>query len=373
MKRTSLYDFHRDNAKLVDFGGYDMPIWYTTITEEHMAVRDHAGIFDVSHMGRVNVVGSDATKFVESLFPSDIANQPPGKCTYTLMLNEAAGIIDDLIVSKMDESHYLLVINAANHTKDLGHIHKQASGFDVEIGDVTGNTTMIAVQGPSAADALQPLTTKPLPEIKRFTHASSEVGGCRAIIARTGYTGEDGFEIILQDTGVGNPEKALAVWNRLAAAARPCGLGARDSLRLEAGLPLYGSDLDETTNPIEADLRWVVSKTKQSYVGGAALSNLARAPPRRIRRGIILEAGIPRRGFEVTDKEGRDLGSVTSGTFSPVLKKGIAMAYMPPESSQLGSEVEVIVREAPAPARVVKPPFYDDSTYGWKRAPRNSI
>jgi len=372
MKRTSLYDFHRKNAKLIDFAGYDMPIWYTSMTEEHMAVRNRAGMFDVSHMGRVNVLGPDASKFVEHMFPSDIANQSDGKCVYTLMLKADAGIIDDLIVLKMTDSHYLLVINAANHEKDLDHIRKHASNLDVDIDDVTESTTMIAVQGPSAIDALQPLTTTPLAAVKRFTHVSSEINGCRAILARTGYTGEDGFEVILHDTGAENPRKALAIWDRLGSAARPCGLGARDTLRLEAGLPLYGSDLDETTNPIEADLRWVISKTKGSYVGSSSLLNRT-LPPRRIRRGITLDSGIPRRGFKVLDGSGRDLGSVTSGTFSPVLKKGIAMAYVPPDSSQVGEEVEVVVREVPLAARITKFPFYDSSTYGWKRTNRNTI
>jgi aminomethyltransferase len=364
-KHTSLYEFHRTHGKMVEFAGYDMPIWYTSTMEEHMAVRNRAGIFDVSHMGRVDVTGPDAAIFIENLFPTGIGKQPNGKSVYTLLLNEDAGIVDDLIVLKVDEGKYLLVVNAASKEKDLRHMEKVGAGLNFKIDDITEATTMIAVQGPSAVEALQPLTPLPLAAMKRFTHAFSTVKGIQAVITRTGYTGEDGFEIIVHDAASG----AMAVWEALMKGATPCALGSRDSLRLEAGLPLYGSDMDETTNPLEADLGWVVSKDKKSYVGWQRLASLMQEGPARIRRGIIMDERIPRRDFKVTDAAGEEIGVVTSGTFSPVLKRGIAMGYVKTPPPQLGETVEVVVRDAPSNGKIAKLPFYDDSLYGWKRKP----
>jgi glycine cleavage system T protein (aminomethyltransferase) len=364
-KHTPLYEFHRTHGKMVEFAGYEMPIWYTSTMEEHMAVRNHAGIFDVSHMGRVDVTGPDAARFIENLFPTGIGKQPIGKSVYTLLLNEDAGIIDDLIVLKVDEGKYLLVVNAASKEKDLRHMERMGTGLDFKIDDITEATTMIAVQGPAAVEALQPLTPLSLAEMKRFTHAFSTVKGIPAVITRTGYTGEDGFEIIVHDAASG----AMAVWESLMKGATPCALGARDSLRLEAGLPLYGSDMDEATNPLEADLGWVISKDKKSYVGWERLASLMQQGPARIRRGIVMDEKIPRHGFKVTDRAGEEIGVVTSGTFSPVLKRGIAMGYVKTPPPQLGETVEVVVREAPSDGKIAKLPFYDDSLYGWKRKP----
>jgi aminomethyltransferase len=365
MKHTPLYEFHRAHGKMVEFAGYEMPIWYTSTMEEHMAVRNRAGIFDVSHMGRVDVAGPDAARFIENLFPTGIGKQPKGKSVYTLLLNEDAGIIDDLIVLKVDEGKYLLVINAASREKDLKHMEKIGAGLNFKIDDMTEATTMIAVQGPSAVEALQPLTPLPLAEMKRFTHAFSTVKGIRTVITRTGYTGEDGFEIIVHDSGAG----AMGVWEALMKGATPCALGARDSLRLEAGLPLYGSDMDEATNPLEADLGWVISKDKESYVGWQRLASLMQRGPAKIRRGIVMDERIPRHGFKVTDKAGAEIGLVTSGTFSPVLKKGIAMGYVKTPAPQMGDAVKIVVRDAPSNGKITKFPFYDDSLYGWKRKP----
>jgi len=365
MKHTSLYEFHRTHGKMVEFAGYEMPIWYTSTVDEHMAVRNRAGVFDVSHMGRVDVTGPDAGKFIESLFPTGIGKQPNGKSVYTLLLNKDAGIIDDLIVLKMGEDRYLLVVNAASKAKDLRHMHASGAGLNFKIDDITESTTMIAVQGPSAVDALQPLTPLPLAEMKRFTHSFSTVNGIRTVITRTGYTGEDGFEIIVYDASSGS----MAVWEALMKGATACALGARDSLRLEAGLPLYGSDMDEATNPLEADLGWVVSKDKQPYVGWSRLAELMQQGPARIRRGIVLDERIPRRDFKVTDQTGAEIGVVTSGTFSPILKRGIAMGYVKTPSPQLGEAVKVVVRDTSSSGKIAKFPFYDDSLYGWKRKP----
>ena len=367
MKRTPLHAYHAEHVKLAEFAGYDMPLWYTSVMEEHLAVRNRAGIFDVSHMGRVVVDGPDSTKLVELLVPTSAAPQAPGKSFYTLLLNAGGGIIDDLIIIKKGEQNYLLVVNAANKAKDVSHIEKLSAGHDVRTEDVTDSSTMIAVQGPEATQALQPLTSTDLSSIKRYTHANGTIGGSRTTITRTGYTGEDGFEIILHDTGLQDDAIALKVWTDLSTRAKPAGLGARDSLRIEAGLPLYGSDIDETTNPFEAELSWVVTKGKTGYVGSESLARYSGALLSRVRRGILLQEKIPRHDFTVTSPAGETIGRITSGTFSPILKKGIGMAYVEPAHANIGDAVEVIVRDSPARGAITKPPFYDEKAYGWKR------
>jgi len=372
LKRTPLYEYHIQHGKMIEFAGYDMPAWFTSISDEHLAVRNGAGIFDVSHMGRVNVSGRQSGAFIESLVPTSTTSQPPGKSFYTLMLNSGGGIIDDLIIIKRPEG-YLLVINAANRTKDLEHILSHSSDFDVAVEDITDSTTMIAVQGPSAVRALQPLTTTALSEIKKFMHADSVVGSARATITRTGYTGEDGFEVILHRSGIDDNSAALSVWGDLAERTKPCGLGARDSLRIESGLPLYGNDIDETTNPVEADLQWVISREKKGYVGAESVTREMTSPPRRLRRGVVLDDKIPRQGFAITNATGDRIGEVTSGSFSPILKKGIAMAYLDLPFAQVGQLVKVLVRNSPTDGKVVKPPFYDQRLYGWKRTAQQNI
>ena len=365
MNRTPLYQYYSEHAHLVEFAGYEMPVWYTSVVDEHLAVRNGAGIFDVSHMGRVTVYGEDADSYVDSLIPTDARGKPAGKSFYTLFLNERGGIIDDLIIAKR-EHDYLFVVNASNRKKDLQHMESLAIGFDVSVRDMTDETAMIAIQGPTAARALQPLTSYPLDSVKRFTHVTSQVGGLNALITRTGYTGEDGFEIILDESG-DSGRTALEVWSALSSVAKPCGLGARDSLRTEAGLPLYGSDIDEQTNPLEADLGWVISKGKTSYVGSDAVAMYLAEPLARLRRGIVLEDRIPRHGFEIEDEGGGKLGSITSGTYSPILKKGIGMGYVAMGSSAVGMSLMVRVRDQVAVGKVVKMPFYNEALYGWKR------
>jgi aminomethyltransferase len=368
LKRTPLYEFHSKTGKLAEFAGYEMPLWYSSTVEEHLAVRNDSGIFDVSHMGRVTVRGADATSFLDSLVPTSVRAQPPGKSFYTLLLNSEGGIIDDLIIMKRDDG-YMVVVNAANKTKDLDHIRTFSAPHDVEILDITDSSTMIAVQGPNALNVLQPLTSTDLSRIERHRHVESNVGAGLATVTRSGYTGEDGFEVILHESGISNNAEAMSVWTQLAAKSKPCGLGARDSLRTEAGLPLYGSDIDDTTNPFEADLSWVVTKGKSGYVGSERVANYPSAGgKRRLRRGIVLADKIPRHGFTVTMPDKREIGRVTSGTFSPILKKGIALAYIETAHSEIGEHVEVDVRGISAPGAVVKPPFYDQKLYGWNRS-----
>ncbi len=365
LKTTQLHDYHSKHAKLTEFAGYEMPLWYTTTTDEHLAVRNASGIFDVSHMGRFLVEGDQAADFLEGLVPTNVESQPPGKAFYTLMLNDRGGIIDDLIIEKLAADRYMVVVNAANAEADMKHMMGRAPQA-FEIKDKTSSSAMIAVQGPNASESLQPLTDLDLSQLKRFRCAETKVAGEDALVSRTGYTGEDGFEVIVYGTSNEHAEGALKVWDRLAATSTPCGLGARDSLRLEAGFPLHGSDIDQDTNPFQADLAWVISAGKGGYVGSEAIAESGAQPSSVLRRGLILDAGIPRHGFEVVDDSGR-VGIVTSGTFSPVVRKGIALCRVRRDRSDLGSRVDVMVREYRQGGTIMKPPFYDEQLYGWKR------
>ncbi len=367
MKETPLHSYHMGHAKMAEFAGYDLPLWYSTTTEEHLAVRSSAGIFDVSHMGRFRVRGRGSTGFLEGLVPTKVGTQSGGKAFYTLLLSEKAGILDDLIIERMGEDEYMVVVNAANAAPDLAHMVSHLASGDVAFDDVTASSAMIAVQGPLAEGSLQPISEADLSQLKRFRAIETRVLGHPAIVSRTGYTGEDGFEVIIFGPSNDSPAAALAVWERLAQSARPCGLGARDSLRLEAGLPLHGIDIDSSTDPFQADLTWVLSKDKTDYVGSAAVAALRESPPAKVRRGIVLDQGIPRHGFGIAGPSGQP-GTVTSGTFSPILRKGIAMGMVGAKDSEAGTAVEVEVRGAGHPGRVVKFPFYDPRVYGWNRA-----
>jgi aminomethyltransferase len=367
-KATQLHGYHSEHAKLTEFAGYEMPLWYTTTTDEHLAVRSASGIFDVSHMGRFLIEGPEATGFLEHLVPTLVHLQQQSKAFYTLLLNEKGGIIDDLIITRLSEDRYLMVVNAANAATDMQHIKGIAPG-GLEIKDLTDSSALIAIQGPMASESLQPLTDLDLGQLKRFRAAEAMVAGERALISRTGYTGEDGFEVTIYDTTNDRPEGALRVWEKLAATSTPCGLSARDSLRLEAGLPLHGSDIDQGTDPYQADLAWVISAGKTGYVGADALSVYASQLPEFMRRGLVLDSGIPRHGFEVEDAAG-SLGIVTSGTFSPILHRGIALCRVRRDRTELGARVGVSIRGAHQDGTITKPPFYDDKLYGWKRQQR---
>ena len=376
MRHTPLYQYHKRRSRLTEFAGFEMPLWYTSISEEHLAVRNRVGVFDVSHMGRIWVRGSDSDQLLEHLVPTPASSQQPGKSFYTLLLNERGGIEDDLIILKNAANEYLLVVNASNTSKDLEHIEKEAERFhprgsakeSVRISPVTSLSTMIAIQGPEARRTLEAAFSVDLEGLKRFRFLSLTVSGHPCLISRTGYTGEDGFEIILLDSGTDKPSFAMRTWNGLARTATPCGLGARDSLRIEAGYPLYGQDIDEKTTPFVADLSWVVAMDKQDFVGRSALEEISQEKVSRIRRGVVLAEKIPRPGFEIFNRSGEQVGRVTSGTFSPLIKRGIALCYLAADYSQSGTSVEVMVRESRVAAEVKTPPFYDESRYGWKRA-----
>lgn len=368
LKFTPLHTFHEQRGRMFEFAGYDMPLWYTSISEEHLAVRNGCGVFDVSHMGRVRVTGADSGKLLDRLVPTNVLSQSDAKAIYTIFLNEKGYILDDLIIMKLSRDNYLAVVNAINTEADLKHITANSQGLDVSVQDVTESSAMIAIQGPDSQKVLQPLTSFDLNELKRFRCEETQVMGQHSMISRTGYTGEDGFEVIVYDTSETNPTSAVAVWEKVVEIAKPCGLGARDSLRIEAGYPLYGAEINEKTNPIEADLAWVVSAGKTGYTGDRAVAEARGSVPSRIRRGIVLDQGIPRNGFEVLDDTTFEpVGRVTSGTFSPVLRRGIAMGVIAGKRAELGERVRVRIKDSAVEGRVVRPPFYDEKVYGWKR------
>lgn len=370
LRKTHIYAYHAEHGNVVDFGGFAMPVWYEGIIPEHNAVRDACGIFDTSHMGRVYAEGPEVVKFLDYVDSNDIGALTDGKGVYGVMCKPDAGIVDDLIVYRLAAEKFLVVYNAGNRAKDFAWLQKNTKGFKVKLTDVSDKVGMIAVQGPKAAEVLAKISATDPNAIERFNVAPLKVSGFDCLAARTGYTGEDGFEVFVLDDPATDPHKSLKVWNDLVAAgAKPCGLGARDSLRLEAGLWLYGNDIDETTNPIEAGLKWAVKMKKPSYFNGKkALEGIIEKGVTRTLVGITLtERGIPRHGYEVYDGE-KKIGVVTSGGVAPTLDASIALAYLLPEYKEIGKEVQVKIRANMVKGKIVKHrPFYDDSKYGWKR------
>ncbi|MEM1589677.1 MAG: glycine cleavage system aminomethyltransferase GcvT [Candidatus Bathyarchaeia archaeon] len=373
MHRTQLYEIHAKNAKMTIFAGFEMPLWYRGITEEHMAVRNHVGLFDVSHMGRVIIMGKDAERFLNYVVTNDVSTLKPHSALYTVMCNENGGIIDDYVVSRISDDKFLLVPNASNREKDHNWLVQHARDYDVKVEDISDKSAMLAVQGPKAEKTLQEVCEEDLSKIERFKCASTKLAGVEVFISRTGYTGEDGFEVYVWNTTAEKPENAIKVWNAIMEAGRkfgiePCGLGARDTLRLEAGLCLYGSDIDENTTPLEARLGFVVKFQKDSFIGKNVLLKQKEEGVKRRRAGLLMiEQGVPRQGFKVYNEKGENIGQITSGTFSPLLKCGIAMAYIQTQQAQEGSIVNVEIRGKKAKAKIVPFPFYDQEKYGYKR------
>lgn len=371
LRKTHIYAYHSEHGHIVDFGGFAMPVWYEGIIPEHNAVREAVGMFDTSHMGRVFAEGPDTENFLNYVVTNDVSRLTLDKGLYTVMCNPSGGIVDDLILYELAEDRFLIVYNASNREKDFSWLSSNTKGFDVKLRDVSDEVAMIAVQGPRAEETLQKITEGDLSGVGRFEIKDVEVSGYDGKAARTGYTGEDGFEVFVLDTPLEHPEKALRVWNDLVeAGAKPCGLGARDSLRLEAGLSLYGNDIDESTNPLEAGLRWVVKFKKQGYfVGKRAILKVQEEGVTKTLVGVMMEErGIPRHGYEIMNAEDEPIGVVTSGGMSPTLGVGIAMGYVPPGYKELGTEVRVKIRRNLVGGKIVKHhPFYDESKYGWKR------
>ena len=379
MRRTQLYEIHKKTAKMTEFAGFEMPLWYKGITEEHLAVRNNVGIFDVSHMGRVIITGKDAANFLNYVITNDVTALKPNSALYSVMCNENGGIIDDFVVSCLEEEKFLLVPNATNREKDFNWLVKKAKDFNVKIEDISDKAAMFAVQGPNAEKTLQKICTTDLSKIERFKCTPAKLADMDVFLSRTGYTGEDGFEVYVWNAPLDKPDNAIHVWNAILEAGKPygiepCGLGARDTLRLEAGLCLYGNDIDENTTPLEARLGFVVKFQKDNFIGKNALLKQKEEGVKRRRVGLqMVEQGIPRQGYKIYSEKGENIGQVTSGTFSPLLKCGIAMAYIQTQQAQEGNIVNIEIRGKMAKAKIVPFPFYDAEKYGYKRKPSETI
>ncbi len=362
--RTPLNAWHREHgARMVAFAGWEMPIQYRSIVEEHQATRQAVGLFDISHMARIFLSGPDTAAFLDYLVTNSVGNLSPGRIRYALVTNPQGGTKDDVLVYRLpdggDHSH-LVVANAANRQKILEWLERNRAGRRVAWVDRTLQTAMIAVQGPRAIELVArivALSSGSLAELRYYRAATCRVVGTEGLVSRTGYTGEDGVELIVP------AEKAVELWRTLleggtAVGASPCGLGARDTLRLEAGLPLYGHELAEDISPLEARLEFAVKFDKGEFVGRDALLAQQRQGLTRVRVGLELEGRrIAREGAEI-QADGRTIGKVTSGTFAPTLQKVIAMGFVPPAYAEPGTAVTVLVRGHAVPARVVALPFY---------------
>lgn len=353
--KTCLHDRHvKLNALMSPFGGFDMPIQYVGITEEHNAVRNEVGVFDVSHMGEVRVKGKDAYKFISHIFVNDVTGAPDGQIFYGMMCYPNGGTVDDLLVYKVNDEEYFLVINAANIDKDVKWIKDNAEGFDVEIEDESPKYGEVAVQGPKAEETLEKILGLDLKQIAFYNFKIFNLEGEDVIISRTGYTGEDGFEVY------GSHAYIRKLWDKLMeAGVQPCGLGCRDTLRFEVGLPLYGDELSAEISPIEASLSMFVKLDKPEFIGKEALAKQKAEGVKRRIVGLELEGNaIPRHGYPVL-VDGKQVGEVTTGYRSISTGKSVAMAMIDKPYDKLGTEVEVQIRKKTFPAKVVKKRFYE--------------
>jgi glycine cleavage system T protein (aminomethyltransferase) len=359
--KTPLHDWHQAHGgRLVEFGGWSMPVQYSTIVEEHNAVRQRVGLFDISHMGRLSFQGPDTLAWLERVTTNRVAKLEPGQIQYSLMVDEDGGMLDDILVYRRPDGSYSMVCNASNRPKVLIQLEMHRAGFEAEMQDLTFQTAMIAVQGPAALAVAQRHLDAPLTDVPYYHCVAGTFLGAETLASRTGYTGEDGFELIVAK------EKALPAWEALMDAGRvfgilPCGLGARDTLRFEAAMPLYGHEMDETVNPYAVGLGWAVKLDKGPFVGRDALRRF-KADPGRSRVGLALDGKrIPRQGCPV-HRGGEAVGVVTSGTFAPTLGRTLAMALVRPDAAGIDAALTVDVRGHEEPARVVKLPFYRRTT-----------
>lgn len=359
LKRTPLFESYAShNGKTIDFGGWELPVQFTGIKAEHEAVRTAAGLFDVSHMGEVAVRGAGALAFLQSIATNDVSKLKDGQAQYTAMCYEDGGTIDDLLIYKRSDEDYLLVVNASNIEKDVKWLEQHAAQ-DVEIDDQSDRWALLALQGPKAEAILQRLTDEPLADIRFFRFKDDvSLAGETVMISRTGYTGEDGFEIYC------TPESAVNLWEKILQEGKedglvPAGLGARDTLRFEAGLPLYGQELSKDISPLEAGIGFAVKVGKEpDFIGKEALARQKEAGvPRKLVGLEMIDKGIPRTGYPVF-ADGQPVGEVTTGTQSPTLKKNIGFALVGRESSAEGTELEIEVRNKRLKARIIGTPFY---------------
>lgn len=355
------------------FAGFEMPLWYTDVIPEHLTVRNNVGIFDISHMGRVIVTGPDAERFLNYVITNDVSKLLPNSAQYSVMCNEKGGIIDDFVVYRLEMEKFLVVFNAGNREKDYNWLIKNSNAFNVKIEEVSDNVAMFAVQGPKAEKTLQRISSEDLSKIERFKCGHTRLSDVEVFVSRTGYTGEDGFEVFVWNASLAKPDNAVKLWNAILEAGKafeikPCGLGARDTLRLEAGMCLYGNDIDESTTPLEAALGFVVKLQKDNFIGKEALLKQKTEGIKRKRVGIqMIDQGIPRPNFEIYSADGTKIGYVTSGTFSPLLRYGIGMGYVETSKALEGTIVNVKIRGKLARAKIVSFPFYDAEKYGYKR------
>ncbi len=359
LKRTPLFDeYEKYGAKTIDFGGWELPVQFSSIKDEHEAVRNRAGLFDVSHMGEIFVKGKDVLGYLQKLLSNDISKIPVGGAQYNVMCYENGGVVDDLIVYNLGDDQYLLVVNAANIEKDFEWMKKHAEG-DVTIINQSDEYALIALQGPLSEKILQTLTDVNLSELKPFQFkVSVQVSGYSVLLSRSGYTGEDGFELY------GEPNSIVALWNKLLEAGKedgliPCGLGARDTLRFEACLPLYGQELSENISPLEAGIGFAVKLQKDAdFIGKEALKNQKEQGLSRKLVGIeMIDKGIPRHGYKVF-KGDTEIGEVTTGTQIPSTKRNLGLALLDIQYTEIGTEVEVEIRNKKVKAHVVPKPFY---------------
>jgi len=358
MKNTALSHIHEQlGAKMVPFAGYNMPVSYEGVNAEHETVRKGVGVFDVSHMGEFLITGPNALDLIQKVCSNDISKIVDGQAQYNCMPNETGGIVDDLIVYKFEDGKYLLVVNASNIDKDWDWITKQNT-MGAEMRNLSDDYSLLAIQGPKAVEAMQSLTSEDLSGIKFYHFKVADFAGIEhVIISATGYTGSGGFEIYCKNSEVEQ------VWNKVMEAGKdfgikPIGLAARDTLRLEMGFCLYGNDINDTTSPLEAGLGWI-TKFTQDFINS---ENLKKQKEEGVKRKLIgfelNERGIPRHDYEIVDKDGKKIGTVTSGTMAPSLNKGIGMGYVTTENSAPGTEIFIQIRNKPVAATIVKTPFY---------------
>ncbi len=364
MKNTVFTDIHlKLGAKMQSFAGYNMPVEYTGINDEHITVREKAGVFDVSHMGEFRVKGQGAAGFLQHITSNDINRLSDGQVQYTCLPNGSGGIVDDLLVYRFGSEDYMMVVNAANIEKDWKWCVRHAAGFGLHPGaglyNASDEISLLAVQGPLALDIIQKLTDEPVKGMKFSTFKKTDIAGIKDVLfSVTGYTGSGGCELYVSN------QNGPALWHAVFKAGeeygiKPAGLGARDTLRLEAGLCLYGNDIDESTSPIEAGLGWITKFTDNNdFIDRDRLLNQKKEGPERKLVGFVLkERGIPRLHYEIADNEGNIIGEVTSGTMSPMLKTGIGMGYVKPGFAREGTEINIVIRKKSLKAEVVKPPF----------------
>ncbi|MCD2259975.1 glycine cleavage system aminomethyltransferase GcvT [Psychroserpens luteolus] len=354
MKNTALTETHKAlGAKMVPFAGYNMPVQYDGVNVEHEAVRTGVGVFDVSHMGEFLIEGPNALALIQKVCSNDASKLTVGKAQYSCLPNDDGGIVDDLIIYRVKEDTYLLVVNASNIEKDWNWISAK-NDVGAEMRDLSEAYSLLAIQGPKAVEAMQSLSSHDLSEIKFYNFVVGDFAGIEhVIISATGYTGSGGFEIYCKNSEV------KQIWDKVVAAgAKPIGLAARDTLRLEMGYCLYGNDIDDTTSPIEAGLGWITKFTKEFTNSEALEDEKRRGPERKLVAFELDERGIPRQGYDIVDSSGKTIGNVTSGTMSPSLGKGIGLGYVPTIFTKIGSKINIQIRKNAVPATVVKLPFY---------------